>query len=91
MIDPPQDKNLRHETFLQLLVKPVHGDLFDSNLSTVNAVPRFPNNRERTRPDLTTHQVVSNDPTRELSHYLLRETGAENLEDRKGRSFWKLS
>lgn len=69
MIDPPQDENLWHETLLKLLVKSFHSDLFDSNFGAVNEVLRFENNGERTRPDLPTNQVVSNNPTRGLSHF----------------------
>lgn len=72
MIDPPEDENLRHETILQLLIKPPHSDLLDGDHGAVNAVPRFPNHRERTGTDLSTHQVVANHataPRRRLSHF----------------------
>ena len=59
MINLLQDKNLRHETLLQLLVKPISVDLFDGNLSAMNSVPSMPNDRERTRPDSLPDYVIS--------------------------------
>lgn len=82
VIDPPQDINLRHETLLQLLVKPSHSDLLDCDVGPVNTVPRFGDYRERTRPDLPTNQVVADNapaPRRGLGHFFYYD-GAENLE-----------
>lgn len=71
MINPLQDINLRHETLLQLLVKPKRSDLFYSNFSSMNLVSRMPHNRKRTGSNLLPNHVVSNHstaPSRRLRH-----------------------
>ena len=72
VIDLPQDENLRHETILQLLTKPSHGDLLDCNHGSIYKMPPFPHHRKRTRPDLSSHRVIPDyppaHPRRQLSH-----------------------
>lgn len=65
-----QDKNLRHETLLQLLVEPSGGDLLYGHLGSMDTVPPMPHHRERPGPYLPSDDVVSDQTasTRRLSH-----------------------
>lgn len=70
MVNPLQDKNLRHETLLQLLVESSGGDFLYGHFGSMNSMPSMPHHRERTGPYLPSDDVVAEQTgsTRSVSH-----------------------
>lgn len=63
MINPLQDKDLGHKTILQFLTEAAHRNFLDRHLRSMNSMPRMPDHREWTRPNLPTNQIVRHHPS----------------------------